>query len=412
MKIVGILFKARGEIQLSYKKMSRTSLSIMAISATVSLSSVLYFNNKPNAYEVDIDNRLVAYISFDNKALKTVNNLRDELNKRFEGQKLLENLTINKAKVDDAYITPQDKIEKDITNNSDLLVDAYFVIADNREAAVAANEREVQTALEDLKNFYIKSSGLEVKESNIKTKISYEKKRTLLSKVENVEEIVNKLKEANAKSANQIVVFNIKGIKKSTETISPAIDVKWSDDMTVGQSKLVDNGKEGQKAIEREVILENNKVINSKVVSEKITLPPKNKIVLQGRKNPILASTGSLLTPSRGAISSYFGLRWGKMHEGLDIAANMGDPIIAALDGTVVYSGWESGYGNVIKLQHQSDLMTIYGHCSKLEVSVGQKVNKGDEIGKVGSTGNSTGPHLHFEVRVNGVAQNPVAFLQ
>jgi murein DD-endopeptidase MepM/ murein hydrolase activator NlpD len=99
------------------------------------------------------------------------------------------------------------------------------------------------------------------------------------------------------------------------------------------------------------------------------------------------------------------------MHEGLDIAANLGEPIYAALDGTVTYSGWASGYGNLIKLKHNDGIDTYYGHCSKLLVSEGQKVKKGEKIAEVGSTGNSTGPHLHFEIRINGVPKDPTKYL-
>ncbi|WP_139906091.1 M23 family metallopeptidase [Clostridium thermarum] len=121
--------------------------------------------------------------------------------------------------------------------------------------------------------------------------------------------------------------------------------------------------------------------------------------------------TISMAVPSRGSISSNFGLRWGRMHEGIDIAANTGDPIYAAMDGKVIYSGWASGYGKMIKIQHEDNIQTIYGHCSKLRAAVGDTVKKGQLIGDVGSTGNSTGPHLHFEVIINGKPVNPYPYI-
>jgi murein DD-endopeptidase MepM/ murein hydrolase activator NlpD len=119
----------------------------------------------------------------------------------------------------------------------------------------------------------------------------------------------------------------------------------------------------------------------------------------------------SMAVPSRGSISSSFGQRWGRMHEGIDIAANTGEPIYAAMDGTVVYSSWMNGYGKMIKIQHANNIETIYGHCSRLRVAVGTKVKKGQLIGDVGSTGNSTGPHLHFEVVVKGKPVNPYPYI-
>ena|GEM_PF-3502072 len=106
-------------------------------------------------------------------------------------------------------------------------------------------------------------------------------------------------------------------------------------------------------------------------------------------------------------ISSPFGRRWGRQHQGIDFAASMGQSIYAATAGKVIHSGWEFGYGKSIVIDHGNGVQTRYAHCSKLLVKVGAEVAKGDEIGLVGSTGHSTGPHLHFEVIVNGVRKNP-----
>lgn len=118
----------------------------------------------------------------------------------------------------------------------------------------------------------------------------------------------------------------------------------------------------------------------------------------------------SLIRPVSGSISSRFGsmsrVRSG-VHTGLDIAASSGTTIKAAASGTVVFSGYKGSFGNMIAIDHGNGVLTYYGHCSKLYVSAGTKVSQGTAIAAVGSTGNSTGPHLHFEVRVNGVAYNP-----
>ncbi len=122
-------------------------------------------------------------------------------------------------------------------------------------------------------------------------------------------------------------------------------------------------------------------------------------------------SAAGLIWPVAGPITSPFGMRWGKLHPGIDIGANMGVPIHAAAAGTIVYAGWMEGYGNLTVIDHGGGIATAYGHQSKLEVSVGQQVQQGQEIGLIGSTGFSTGPHLHFEVRVNGVPVDPMGYL-
>ena len=99
------------------------------------------------------------------------------------------------------------------------------------------------------------------------------------------------------------------------------------------------------------------------------------------------------------------------MHEGIDLGAAYGTPIAAAAAGTVIYAGWLGGYGNLTVIDHGGGLATAYGHQSQITVTVGQQVGQGEIIGNVGSTGHSTGPHLHFEVRIDGQAVDPLGYL-
>ena len=122
----------------------------------------------------------------------------------------------------------------------------------------------------------------------------------------------------------------------------------------------------------------------------------------------------SLVKPVSGTISSRFGARSrvrSSAHTGLDIATSTGTPVVAAASGTVTFSGWKGSYGYLMVITHSNGVQTYYGHCSKLYYSAGQTVSKGQKIAAVGNTGNSTGPHLHFEIRINGVAYNPQNYL-
>jgi len=140
------------------------------------------------------------------------------------------------------------------------------------------------------------------------------------------------------------------------------------------------------------------------------------KAAIYAASNPSPSSPDALIRPVPGAISSGFGKRVHpitggvKMHNGVDMNASKGDPIIAAKDGVVILSGVKGGYGNTVMIDHGGGMVTLYAHQSKLGVSVGQTVSKGQVIGWVGSTGQSTGPHLHFEVRINGTPRNPVNY--
>jgi len=122
-------------------------------------------------------------------------------------------------------------------------------------------------------------------------------------------------------------------------------------------------------------------------------------------------SAAGLIWPVNAPVTSPFGWRWGRLHEGIDLGAAYGTPIAAAAAGTVIYAGWMEGYGNLTVIDHGGGLATAYGHQSRIAVNVGQTVAQGAIIGYVGSTGHSTGPHLHFEVRVNGRAVDPLGYL-
>lgn len=154
---------------------------------------------------------------------------------------------------------------------------------------------------------------------------------------------------------------------------------------------------------------ENNKIVKktvtyaapSKVVPEEVLIALRESAAELNFRNPL----------DTGVITSRYGLRSMGDHKGLDIGAPTGTPIYVAESGVVTHAGWLGGYGYLVKVQHASGYETYYGHCSKFACSVGDEVTKGDLIAYVGSTGRSTGPHLHFEVRIDGVYYDPLLFI-
>ena len=125
----------------------------------------------------------------------------------------------------------------------------------------------------------------------------------------------------------------------------------------------------------------------------------------------VTPSQACLIWPVSAPITSPFGWRWGRMHEGIDLGASYGTPIRTAGSGVVIHAGWLGGYGNLVVIDHGGALATAYGHQSQIVVANGQAVSQAQVIGYVGSTGHSTGPHLHFEVRINGSAVDPLGYL-
>jgi murein DD-endopeptidase MepM/ murein hydrolase activator NlpD len=122
-------------------------------------------------------------------------------------------------------------------------------------------------------------------------------------------------------------------------------------------------------------------------------------------------SAAGFVWPVHGVLTSYFGWRWGRMHEGIDIAVGNGTPVVASASGTVIVAGWMGGYGNLVVIDHGGGMSTAYGHNTSVTVGVGQQVMQGQLIAYSGNTGHSTGPHVHFEVRVNGAAVDPMGYL-
>lgn len=242
------------------------------------------------------------------------------------------------------------KNTKEVVNELEktIKVDGVEVKSDGKKIAILANEEEIKS--------FIKVASENEKDKvgegfniKLKNKITYINKKVYLEEVTNIEELVKK----------NILTFNSEEINK----------------------KVLAKADNNTKSV----------AVNSVVSMFK--------------------------SPTLGVISSYFGMRYNpilgynKLHTGIDIAANLGTSVVSPFVGEVTCAGWVDGYGKTIILK-VNNLEAIFGHLSEINVSIGQKIEIGAVIGKVGSTGNSTGPHLHFEVRKNGKAENPMPYIK
>ena len=179
----------------------------------------------------------------------------------------------------------------------------------------------------------------------------------------------------------------------TAEIIIDGNDMEEGESLKIGQKLFIPGGKK---------IVENTTIVNRTYAGTTITQNTNSN------QKPAYTG-GKLLWPTVGArITQYYS--WS--HKGLDIANKTGTPLYAAEDGTVERSGWSNGYGYNVIINHGGGLKTLYGHASKLYVKAGDTVSRGEVIAAMGSTGWSTGPHIHFEVRVNGVQQNPLNYIK
>ena len=207
-----------------------------------------------------------------------------------------------------------------------------------------------------------------------------------------------------------IPLLTIETIEVSTYAESVPFETEYqkSDYYYVGETVLSRSGSNGRDSVTARIKKRNGEVIDKKELKRERIVEPVNEILLKGTKQaPPSKGTGTFIMPTYGVLTSEFGYRWGRNHDGIDIGASTGTAIRAADGGVVTLSGWYYGYGLTIIIDHGGGYKTLYGHNNSNYVSVGQKVFQGQTIGEVGNTGYSTGPHLHFEIQKHGTPVNP-----
>lgn len=201
--------------------------------------------------------------------------------------------------------------------------------------------------------------------------------------------------------------------KKVTEEIPYKKEVRESDELLKGDSKVIQQGITGEKEMTYLIQEQNGNRVGKSLKEEKVIKETKNSIVIKGTKVISSRGSGKFSWPAEGGyVSSNMGHRWGRFHSGIDIARPSGYTIKAADNGTVTFAGHDGTYGNKVVVNHNNGYQTVYGHLSSISVSKGQTVQAGTKLGVMGSTGRSTGIHLHFEVLRDGENLNPLNFLR
>ena len=217
----------------------------------------------------------------------------------------------------------------------------------------------------------------------------------------------------NVTVAKPLVTVKVVMEKFKVETIDFKKITEKDATMLKGESKVNQEGKAGQKEVLYTITSENGVRTAKQVTNEVVTAQPVDYINVIGTKVIPSRGTGTFAWPTVGGyISSNMGPRWGAQHRGIDIARPSNYTIKATDNGVVTFTGWDGTYGNKIVINHNNGYETTYAHLSSINVSVGQVVGQGSKIGIMGSTGNSTGTHLHFEVHKNGSLVNPLSLLR
>lgn len=364
-------------------------LGILAIIALINFMFIMSGNNKN-----------IKVLSFNNKDSKSVFNeqvtginIKSDSDDRLELVGVYKNLMTNTFTID---------------------INGFVIsLIDNTNLYIKPIE-ERYNLLQDICNNYINQVGLDVRSI---TQIEVN------GRVESVvDERVSILKESS-EVANE--VYNAEVISESISDlqvrvkvaepiiIEPKVIVNTTDELYLGNS-TVEEGVQGKSIVYKELVYDGLKKNEEVVVGEKVIKPVINTVVNKGSKNPYYDGIAFLVRPTSGGyISSKYGeIRGNKAHKGIDIAEDLGKDVSASLDGKVIRAGYNSaGYGNLVIIEHDNNMKTYYAHLNKIYVAPGDIVKKGNVIGVVGSTGNSTGPHLHFELRVNEIPVDPINYI-
>lgn len=357
-------------------------------------------------------------------------------------------------------VTPEDEIIQNVMATYDETTCAYALYIDGNMVCAAKDEQDINSVLDSYKNEYAVSvdgakigfaQNVEIKNEYVPTAylrsadgVMSAVKQTREEEVEytvkdndTVWDIataydmsVDEIMQINPEMTDFIKAGDVLKLNESepilqvkvcySETVEQTIpyenETVNDDTLNKGKSVVLVQGTDGKKQVTREVVLVNGKQVALNVTDEKIITEAVNGKIKVGTKVVNGVGTGTFARPSYGTITARFGSggsRWSSgRHTGLDIAASTGTPICASDAGKVTFAGWKGSYGYLVIINHQNGYETYYGHCSKLLVKAGDVVSRGDQIAKVGSTGNSTGPHCHFEVRYNGTIQNPEKYLK
>lgn len=208
------------------------------------------------------------------------------------------------------------------------------------------------------------------------------------------------------------VTVTVEKQRKVKETISFETAEKEDKELFAGKSKVEQEGKDGEKQVVYAITETGGEETANESIAEEVTSEPVEKIILNGTKEIPSVGTGSFIWPAQGGyISSKKGPRWGRQHKGIDIAQPDGFDILAADHGVVKAAGPDGTFGNRVIVDHNNGYETIYAHLASIDVKVGEKVPQGTKLGVMGTTGRSTGIHLHFEVSKNGVTKDPLNYI-
>lgn len=438
-------------------------LGILAGTVIVTIL-VLSFVNFVTGYEYAYNNRTLGIVKDQEDVTLLVDIVNQQLSMEHEALIAIDksqDITFNRVFIINKEVDDQEDVLRRLTYMRDLTAKGYGIYIDGVKAGILSKEEEADKVLNRILNNYLfQNENTEYESVTFAEKIEVKEIDTKLGRIENVDNVVERiltggrrtdvhvveagetfaavaekhgisqvqLKESNPDvnvaqleiGETLYLTEEVSMVKVQTVEVTTYIEyvpyiTTYEDDSSIweGETTTKIKGLQGEREVVAKIVRNNGKEVAKMILKEKSISEPKTELILVGTKPPPpLQGTGELVYPVSGfKLTSPFGMRWGRLHSGVDLAAPTGTKIRAADGGTILFAGYNGQLGYSIEIDHGGNRTTVYGHCSKLFVSSGDKVYQGQHIANVGNTGRSTGPHLHFEVRELGVAKNPLSYL-
>lgn len=448
----------RGAAERNKKKL------LIGFGASVAVAAgIMLFIGSMTAYEYIYNGKVLGAVRNQEDVYRTIDIIGDKLSFAYNAEITIDkdkDISFNKIYAMNQELDGKEEILNRLTYMKDMKARGYGIYVDNSLKAIMDSKASANEVLQEIKDLYIKDSDsieyvkigfaenvtiqeVETKLGNLKKKEdaleymltgSVEKQIHLVESGETFSEIAKAygIKQSELASSNPdiipeklsigqevsltkvVPVATVQTVEVASYTEAMPFEITYEDtgSMYEGETTVKSRGSNGQREVVAEITRNNGMQVDKKEISSKVISEPSSQVVLVGTKElPPLIGTGKFVYPVRGRLSSGYGTRWGRLHKGIDLAASSGTKIIAADGGKVVFSGYNGSLGYMIKIDHGGGRVSLYGHCSKLHVKAGERVYQGQHIANVGNTGRSTGPHLHFEVHINGKTKNPLNYL-
>ena len=404
-KVFSLVYNLFKKLPKAYSRVLALALSFVMVWGI--LSSVFAATGVISAYNVFVENKKIGAVK-DKTVLAEAEILTATVLSNSKCNSLVSDAKLVHGLSTEGKLLSAEELSMRIVDASSKIT-KYAVLSING-IAVAGSETEVEvnSVLEN----YLKNYKLEGDMEGVE----YSKSLSVMTKYIPLDEANSLEKTENYVLNKTLPVESYKKVVK-TESISYGTEKTKSSELLVGSTKTLSAGEKGEKEVTYKVFYKNGTETSKTEISSVVTKKPVAKKVLVGTKQVAAADKNGdvpmcwpVKRVQKSYVSSYMGD--GRGHKGMDIVAPKGTPIYAGYKGEVVFSGRDSsGYGNYIIIDHKNGYKTLYAHCSELFAKVGDIVATGEHIAAVGTTGYSTGNHLHFEVRKNGVPVNPARFI-